>query len=303
MNKPQPDDFATARVHKMTERAPGGPAVLRILLGAQLRRLREDRSISREDAGYEIRASDSKMSRLERGRVGFKERDVADLLTLYGVHDAEKRDAVLELARRANAPVWWHSYSDVVHSWFEVYVGLEDGASRIRTYELQFVPGLLQTEEYARAVTVLGHQAAAPDEVDRRVELRLNRQRVLTRPGAPHYWVVVDEAALRRPLGEPGVMRRQLERLIEGAMMPNVTLQVVPFMRGGHAAAGGQFSILRFAEPDLPDIVYMEQLTSAVYLDKREDVDRYLAVMEQLCVEAAPPNRTVAILKEIMNSF
>jgi hypothetical protein len=243
------------------------------------------------------------MSRLERGRVGFKERDVADLLTLYGVHDAEKRDAVLELARRANAPVWWHSYSDVVPSWFEVYVGLEDGASRIRTYELQFVPGLLQTEEYARAVTVLGHQAAAPDEVDRRVELRLNRQRVLTRPGAPHYWVVVDEAALRRPLGEPGVMRRQLERLIEGAMMPNVTLQVVPFMRGGHAAAGGQFSILRFAEPDLPDIVYMEQLTSAVYLDKREDVDRYLAVMEQLCVEAAPPNRTVAILKEIMNSF
>jgi transcriptional regulator with XRE-family HTH domain len=287
----------------MSERTPGGPAVLRILLGAQLRRLREDRGISREDAGYEIRASDSKMSRLERGRVGFKERDVTDLLTLYGVHDADQLDALLELARRANAPVWWHHYSDVVPSWFEVYVGLEDGASRIRTYEVQFVPGLLQTEEYARAVTMLGHQMSAPHEVDRRVELRMARQQVLARKDAPHYWAVVDEAALRRPLGGAGVMRRQLERLIEATTLPNVTLQVVPFHRGGHAAAGGQFSILRFAESDLPDIVYMEQLTSAVYLDKREDVDKYLAVIEQLCVEAAQPNKTVGLLKDIHSSL
>lgn len=300
MTTPEPYD---ARVHKMSERTPGGPAVLRILLGAQLRRLRDDRGISREDAGYEIRASDSKMSRLERGRVGFKERDVSDLLTLYGVQDTAQREALLELARRANAPVWWHSYSDVVPSWFEVYVGLEDGASRIRTYEVQFVPGLLQTEEYARAVTMLGHQASAPNEVERRVELRMARQKVLTRAGAPHYWAVVDEAALRRPLGGAEVMRRQLERLIEATTMPNVTLQIVPFHRGGHAAAGGQFSILRFAESDLPDIVYMEQLTSAVYLDKREDVDKYLAVMEQLCVEAAQPNQTVALLKDIISGL
>ncbi len=281
----------------------GGPAVLRILLGAQLRRLREDRGISREDAGYQIRASDSKMSRLERGRVGFKERDVADLLTIYGVHEDHERAALLELARRANAPVWWQSYSDVVPTWFEVYVGLEDGASRIRTYEVQFVPGLLQTEDYARAVTVLGHQAAAPEEVERRVALRVTRQQVLTRPGAPHYWAVVDEAALRRPLGGRKVMRAQLERLIEATQMPNVTLQVVPFTRGGHAAAGGQFSILRFAEPDLPDVVYMEQLTSAVYLDKREDVDRYTAVMEQLCVEAEQPVRTEDILHQLITEL
>src|SRR5262249_44764285 len=135
MTTPEPYD---ARVYKMSERTPGGPAVLRILLGAQLRRLRDDRGISREAAGYEIRASDSKMSRLERGRVGFKERDVTDLLTLYGVRDTAQREALLELARRANAPVWWHNYSDVVPSWFEVYVGLEDGASRIRSYEVQF---------------------------------------------------------------------------------------------------------------------------------------------------------------------
>jgi hypothetical protein len=300
MTTPEPYD---ARVYKMSERTPGGPAVLRILLGAQLRRLRDDRGISREAAGYEIRASDSKMSRLERGRVGFKERDVTDLLTLYGVRDTAQREALLELARRANAPVWWHNYSDVVPSWFEVYVGLEDGASRIRSYEVQFVPGLLQTEEYARAVTMLGHQTAAPNEVERRVQLRMARQQVLTRAGAPQCWAVVDEAALRRPLGGAEVMRRQLERLIEVTTMPNVTLQIVPFHRGGHAAAGGQFSILRFAESDLPDIVYMEQLTSAVYLDKREDVDKYLAVMEQLCVEAAQPNQTVPILKEIISGL
>jgi transcriptional regulator with XRE-family HTH domain len=295
------------RVHNMADPVgvakAGGPAVLRILLGAQLRRLREDREISREDAGYQIRASDSKMSRLERGRVGFKERDVADLLTIYGVHDDNERAALLELARRANAPVWWQTYSDVVPTWFEVYVGLEDGASRIRTYEVQFVPGLLQTEDYARAVTVLGHQAAAPEEVDRRVALRVTRQQVLGRVGAPHYWAVVDEAALRRPLGGRKVMRAQLERLIEATAMPNVTLQVVPFTRGGHAAAGGQFSILRFAEPDLPDVVYMEQLTSAVYLDKREDVDRYTAVMEQLCVEAEQPVRTADILHQLIEEL
>jgi transcriptional regulator with XRE-family HTH domain len=291
------------RVHSISDAQAGGGAVLRTLLGAQLRRLREDRGISREEAGYQIRASDSKMSRLERGRVGFKERDVADLLTIYGVHDDAERAALLELARRANAPMWWQSYSDIVPNWFEVYVGLEDGASRIRTYEVQFVPGLLQTEEYARAVTVLGHQAAAPDEVDRRVALRVTRQQVLGRSGAPQYWAVVDEAALRRPLGGPMVMRRQLEKLIEANSMPNVTLQVVPFERGGHAAAGGQFSILRFAEPDMPDVVYMEQLTSAVYLDKREDVDRYLAVMEQLCVEAEQPVKTADRLHKLIKEL
>ncbi|MGH3926320.1 MAG: helix-turn-helix domain-containing protein, partial [Pseudonocardiaceae bacterium] len=192
----------------------GGPTVLRILLGAQLRRLREAMGLTREAAGYTIRASESKMSRLELGRVSFKERDVADLLILYGVTDADERDSLLSLARQANEPGWWHRYSDLLPSWFQAYVGLEEAASRIRTYEVQLVPGLLQTEEYARAVTAQGLETKSPEEVDRWVSLRMRRQRLLTRAGAPRLWAVVDEAALRRPIGGRDVMRGQLEHLI-----------------------------------------------------------------------------------------
>ncbi|GAA3211840.1 helix-turn-helix transcriptional regulator [Actinocorallia longicatena] len=278
----------------------GGPTVLRILLGAQLRRLREARNITRERAGYEIRASDSKISRMELGRVSFKERDISDLLTLYGVTTAEEREKALGLARRASANGWWHNYSDVLPKWFEDYIGLEEAASRIRAYEVQFVPGLLQNEQYARAVTLLGHAAAPEPEIERRVEMRMTRQDLLNADHAPHLWAVVDEAVVRRPIGSREVMRSQLEFLIEACSRPNVTLQVVPFSRGGHAAAGGPFSILRFAEPDLPDVVYLEQLTSALYLDKRDDIERYLAVMEQLCVEADPAADTPKILKRIL---
>jgi transcriptional regulator with XRE-family HTH domain len=281
----------------------GGPTVLRILLGSQLRQLREARGIGREEAGYAIRASDSKISRLELGRVGFKERDVSDLLTLYGVTDERVREELLSLAAQANAPGWWHRYSDVLPSWFEVYVGLEEAATRIRAYEVQFVPGLLQTEDYARAVTVLGHPDASPEEIERRVALRMTRQRLLTAEDPPHLWAVVDEAALRRPLGGDEVMREQIRHLVETTALPNVTLQVVPFEHGGHAAAGGPFSILRFSEPDLPDVVYLEQLTSALYLEKREDLDRYLAVMERLCLEAEPVSATPDILKRILGEL
>ncbi|MCD0448752.1 helix-turn-helix domain-containing protein [Actinocorallia sp. API 0066] len=285
---------------RISAKAGGGPTVLRILLGAQLRRLREAKGISREDAGYAIRASDSKISRLELGRVSFRERDVEDLLTLYGVQDTAERAKALGLARRASRNGWWHQYNDVLPKWFENYIGLEEAASRIRSYEVQFVPGLLQTEEYARAVTLLGHFDAPRQEIERRVEMRMKRQELLDGDGAPHVWTVVDEAVMRRPLGGREVMRAQLTRLIELAERPNVTVQVVPFARGGHAAAGGPFSILRFAEPDLPDVVYLEQLTSALYLDKRDDVERYLAVMDQLCVEAEPVSATPAVLTAIL---
>ncbi|MDT0303369.1 helix-turn-helix domain-containing protein [Streptomonospora wellingtoniae] len=281
----------------------GGPTVLRILLGTQLRRLRSARGISREDAGYEIRASHAKISRLELGQVSFKERDVADLLSLYGVDDSEERATLLSLARQANNPGWWHKYSDVLPSWFEVYVGLEEAASIIRTYELQFVPGLLQAEEYARAVIMLGHGNAPVDEIDRRVHLRMTRQERLTGPNAPRLWAVVDEAALRRPLGGTHAMRAQLEHLIEMATLPNVTLQIVPFARGGHAAAGGPFSILRFTGADLPDVVYLEQLTSSVYFDKPEETDHYMAVMDRLCLEAAPASETPRYLRRILDDL
>ena len=209
--------------------AVGGPTVLRILLGAQLRRLREARRITLEDAGKVIRASHSKISRLETGRVGFKDRDVSDLLTFYGVTDEEERDALRALARRANTPGWWHDYSDVLPSWFEAYVGLVEVATQVRAYEVQFVPGLLQTEDYARAVTLLGHDDAPPSENERRVRLRMARQMVLDKPEPPNVWAVVDEAVLRRAAGGPAVMEGQLKHLIEMAKRPNVTIQIMPF--------------------------------------------------------------------------
>jgi transcriptional regulator with XRE-family HTH domain len=281
----------------------GGPTVLRIVLGSQLRRLREQKQITCEEAGEAIRASHSKISRMELGRVRFRSRDVADLLTLYGVTDEEERKAMLSLADRANEPGWWHSYSDILPNWFEIYIGLEEAASRIRTYEVQFVPGLLQTEDYARAVTLLGHPSAPGHEVERRVGLRMRRQSLLEADDPAHLWAVVDEAVLRRPLGGKQVMRRQLEHLLELTELPNVTLQVVPFKRGGHAAAGGPFSILRFADRDLPDVVYLEQLTSALYLDKREDVDHYHMVMERLCIDAEPASEIQDTLTRILRDF
>ena len=264
-----------------------GPTVLRIVLGSQLRRLREAHGITCEAAGAVIRASASKISRLEHGRVSMKQRDLADLLTLYGVTGEAERADVLRLAREAARPGWWHQYGEVLPGWFEFYVGLEAAASRIRIYEVQFVPGLLQTPEYARAVIRRGHLAAPEDEIARRVSLRMKRQQILSRPDGPKLWAVVDETALRRRLGGPGVMEAQLERLIELAGQPNIALYVVPLGSGYHGAAAGSFSILRFAPPDLPDVVYLEQLTGALYLDKRRDVDHYAAVMDQLCVQAA----------------
>ncbi|MFR9777641.1 helix-turn-helix domain-containing protein [Micromonospora sp. MS34] len=274
-----------------------------MLLGGQLRRLREGAGVTRESAGWEIRSSESKISRMELGRVGFKERDVADLLTLYGVTAADEREALLKLARDANNPGWWHRYGDVLPSWFQSYLGLEAAAALIRTYEVQFVPGLLQTADYARAVILLGHRGAPDAEIERRVSLRMERQELLLRSDPPQLWAVLDEAALRRPIGGAEVMRAQLDALIEATGSAQVRLQVVPFDAGGHAAASGAFSILRFGDQDLPDIVYIEQLTSAIYLDKRDDLDYYALAMERLCVEAAPPERTPELLARIRDEL
>jgi transcriptional regulator with XRE-family HTH domain len=284
--------------------AASGPTVLRMLLGGQLRKLREAAGITPEDAGYEIRASRSKISRLEHGRVGFKERDVSDLLTLYGVTDVSERRHLLRLAERANSPGWWARYDDVLPDWFETYIGLEQATSLIRTYELQFVPGLFQTEDYARAVTVLGHRAAPAEEIDQRVSLRLQRQEILARAEpVPKVWAVIDESALRRPLGGRQVMRAQLRRLIELTESPQVTLQLMPFDRGGHSAAGGSFAILRFADAELPDIVYIEQLTGALYLDRPEELDHYREVMNSLSAEAETPAESARQLTRLMKTI
>jgi transcriptional regulator with XRE-family HTH domain len=274
-----------------------------MLLGAQLRRLRDNAGISRDHAGYHIRASGSKISRLELGRVSFKERDVTDLLEFYGVEDAAERDKLLQLAREANATPWYQKFQDVVPDWFHVYVGLEEAAALIRVYEAQFVPGLLQTEAYARATILQGSPGLDPDEVHRRVQLRLGRQKLLTRENPPRFWVVVDEAALRRPMGGRDVHAAQIERLMDAVGEPNITLQVMPFRYGGHAAEGGTFTIMRFPETDLPDIVYMEYLTGAHYIDKPEEVERYAEVMERLSVAGTSPDRTREILAGILKEI
>jgi transcriptional regulator with XRE-family HTH domain len=286
-------------VEVITAQPGSGPTVLRILLGSQLRMLREVKGITREEAGYAIRASGSKISRMELGRVSFKERDVTDLLKLYGV-DEDETVTLVALAVQANTPGWWHKYGDVLPDWFQVYVGLEEAASLIRLYEVQFVPGLLQTADYARAVVRLGQPGAAPEEIERRISLRMGRQELLTKPGGPRLWAIVDEAALRRPIGGKEVMRAQLEQLILATEEPQVTLQVMPFRSGGHAAEAGAFTIMRFPEPDLPDVVYLEQLTSALYLDKRDDVEKYTEVMERLSVESESPERSVDILSGML---
>ena len=273
--------------------------VLRMMLGHRLRRLREAAGVTPEEAGYEIRASRSKISRMEHGRVRFKDRDVADLLTLYGITDEKLRARMLASAQDANAPGWWSKYGDLLPDWFEEYLGLEGAASVVRTFELQFVHGLFQTESYARAVTLLGHKTAPAEEIDRRVSLRIKRQDIMASPEPPQVWSVMDESVLRRPVGGRAVMRAQLDRLTEMARLPQVTIQVIPFGGGGHAAAGGSFTLLRFAEPELPDVVYIEHLTSALYLDGREDVDHYREVMNELSTQALTPDRTARVLAEI----
>ena len=285
----------------MTDSQPGtGPTVRRMLIGARLRRLRMDKGITREAAGEAIRASEWKIHRLENGQVGFKERDILDLLALYGVTDPDETAAIVTLAREANVPGWWHNFGDVLPPWFRAYVDLESAARLIRTYEGQLVPGLLQTEDYVHAVMRGAQLAVSSQETDRRIALRMKRQEVLTRPDGPRLWAVVDEAALRRRVGNPKVMRTQIERLIDATELPNVILQVLPFAAGAHPAMAGAFSLLRFAAEELPDVVYVEHLTSALYLDRRDDVEQYLHVMEDICVRAEPPNQTVQKLSELI---
>jgi transcriptional regulator with XRE-family HTH domain len=272
--------------------------VRRILLGSQLRRLREARGITREDAGYSIRASESKISRMELGRVSFKERDVADLLTLYGINDESERTQLLGLVREANVTGWWQGYGDVLPSWFQTYIGLEEAASLIRVYEVQFVHGLLQTEEYIRAVVALGHQDAPDDGIERRVGLRLERQKLLVAERAPEFTAVMDEAALLRPIGGREVLRGQLRHLIDVADMDNVDVRILPTEFSGYpAGAAGAFSLLRFSESDLHDVAYVEQLTGAMYIDKRDEVDQYDKAMESLRLNALSPEATVDRLK------
>jgi transcriptional regulator with XRE-family HTH domain len=280
-----------------------GYSSARLVLGARLRRLREAAGISCEDAGRAIRGSASKISRLELGRTGFKLRDVADLLTRYGVDEEAERATMLALAAHANAANWWQEHADVVPGWLEQYLELEPAASLIRTYQVQLVPGLLQTEDYARAVVRLGRPDAPEAEVERRVELRMARQRILHRDEPTRLWAVIDEASLRRPIGGPTVMRAQVEHLIEASRLPHVNLQVLPLGAGGHGACGGSITMLRFSEDELPDVVYLEHLFTAVYMNKPVDTANYRDTLNRLVAEADPPAAAAASLNRILGGW
>jgi transcriptional regulator with XRE-family HTH domain len=278
--------------------ATEGPTVLRILLGTQLRRLRESRGISAQVAAQAIRGSESKISRMELGRNAIREIDVLDLLTLYGVGPVE-REQLLTLAEQANRPGWWHRFNDILPDWFQPYVGMEEAATSIRVYEPQFVPGLLQIPTYTAAV--LDVCDIPIGQAERHVILRQERQRRFTE-GRLKLWAVVEETALRRPVGSKKILRDQLSYLLSLRHRPNFTLQIIPFGTSGHAVPGG-FTILRFAEPDLPDVVYVEHLTGALYFDKKSEVDRYLLTMERLSMVAAKPNRAPGILTALIDEL
>jgi hypothetical protein len=280
--------------------------VRHLVLGAQLRQLREVAGITRQevaavisDSSFEVSAIEHKIGLMEYGREEFKEGDIADLLTLYGVGPGDRREWLLRMAREVNVPGWWHAYSDILSPWVEPYLSLEVEASFIREYEPQFVPGLLQIAGYARAVIRMGNKASE-EEVIRRAESTIWRQDILRRKDPAKVWAVLDEGALCRLIGGREVMRAQLRHLVDMCDHPSVALQILPFDAGARLAIHGGVTILRYTEPELPDIAYVEQLSGALYIDNPAEIDRYLEAMEDACLRAAPYTETKAVLKRYL---
>ncbi|MEQ0559250.1 helix-turn-helix transcriptional regulator [Amycolatopsis sp. NEAU-NG30] len=272
-----------------------GPTARRMILGSQLRRLREEAGITRQQAGYNIRGSESKISRLELGRVGFKERDVTDLLTMYGVDDPTERQIFLDMVKQPNEPGWWRRFGETMPNWFTDLVGLEEAAARIQIWEPIYVSGLLQIEPYARAIFSHGRPEMADERVDQLVALRMRRQKMFSRPDAPRVWMVLDQSVLYRPIGGIKVLKQQIEYLLEMSALPHVSIQVLPYERSGLSAEHA-FSLLRFGEPELPNIAYVEYLTGAHYIEKREEIEKYSRALDMLAVDAETPERSRAML-------
>jgi transcriptional regulator with XRE-family HTH domain len=251
------------------------PTVLRMILGRRLQDRRLGAEVSLDDAARALRVTSLTIRRLEKAEVALKPLYVEKLLQTYGAGQQEI-DEFVELAERANQPGWWHAYRDVVPSWFTAYVSLESGAKTLRTYEPQYVTGLLQTHGYARAVLRGGFPHDSEEDLQRRVDLRLRRQSLLEKADAPTLWVVMEEAVLHRVAGGNEVMREQIERLLEVSELEHVSVDIVPFAAGAHVGACAPFTYFRFEEPELPDVVYSEILSASVYLDQRSDVAAHL---------------------------
>ncbi|MFA3837740.1 helix-turn-helix domain-containing protein [Streptomyces aureus] len=259
------------------------PTVLRMILGRRLQDMRLGAGASLEDAARALRVKTLTIRRLEKAEVALKPLYVEKLLETYGA-DRQEIDEFVDLAEQANEPGWWHSYRDVVPSWFTAYVSLETGAKTLRTYEPQYVTGLLQTPGYARAVLRGGLPNGSEEELVRRVELRLHRQSLLDREDAPTLWVVMEEAVLHRTVGSPEVMREQIERLLDVSELAHISVDIVPFTAGAHVGACAPFTYFRFEEPELPDIVYSELLSASVYLDQRADVVAHLEAHSRMAL-------------------
>lgn len=276
----------------------GAPTVMRMVLGRRLQDLRERAGFTYEEAGAALDVTHSTIRRMEKAEVSLKILYVDRLLRTYGVTEPSEIEAFLNLVREANQPGWWHRYRDVLPDWFSAHVSLEVEAALIRAYEPHYVHGLLQTPDYAKAVLRAGLPHAADAEINRLVDLRVERQTLLTRSDAPRFWGVMDETVFRRA-ADPKVLRSQVDHLIEISQLPNVTLQVMPFGAGPHPAMYGPFCIFRFRFQELPDIVYSESLTGAVYIDDRDDVSVYLEALDRMCAQAAPAPSTEAYLSGI----
>jgi transcriptional regulator with XRE-family HTH domain len=270
-----------------------------VVLGRRLQDLRERAGLKREEAARVLHVAPATVRRMETAEVALKIPYLQLLLKAYGVPDDEA-DVFVQLAEEANRPGWWQRFHDILPGWFSMYVSLEGAASLIRSYEPHFVPGLLQTEDYARGVLRSGAIGqTSPDDIERHVDLRMRRQALLTRPDAPRFWAVMDETALRRPVGGPEVMRAQIDKLLEATELAHVTLQVAPFANGPHPGTYGPFVLFRFAVSELPDMVYSEYLTGAVYLDARAEVATHLEVMDRMAAQAATAQRTKEILRDL----
>ncbi|WP_328917722.1 MULTISPECIES: helix-turn-helix domain-containing protein [unclassified Streptomyces] len=267
-----------------------------MVLGKRLQDLREKAGLSFEQAGRALDVTHATIRRMEKAEVGLKIPYVEKLLVTYGITAPEEIGGFLSLAREANRPGWWHSFRDVLPEWFSAFVSLEGEASVIRAYEPHYVPGLLQIPTYARAVLRAGLPHAPADEIERLVTVRIERQALLSREGAPLLWVVMDETVLRRPIGGRKVMRDQFTALIEATERPNVRLQVIPFAAGPHPAMYGPFHIFRFQLQEIPDIAYTESLVGGAYFDDRDDVSTFLEALDRMCAQAAPAHSTKAIL-------
>ncbi|MFJ3036519.1 helix-turn-helix domain-containing protein [Streptomyces tendae] len=287
----------------MSERR-AAPTVGQVVLGRRLQELRETAGLKREEAAKVLRVAPATVRRMEMAEVALKIPYVQILLTAYGVAGDEVA-AFVALTEEANQPGWWQRYHDVLPDWFSLYVSLEGAARIVRSYEPHFVPGLLQTEDYARSVLEAGTIGnAGADAVERHVSLRMERQQLLDRPDPPHLWVVMDETVLKRPVSIHGrVMREQLDKLLELAGRDRVTLQVAEFEDGPHPGTYAPFTLFRFAEPELPDMVFTEYLTGALYLDSRTEVSAHLEVLDHMTARAASTQRTEKILREYRETF